>query len=419
MSDSPQPHQRAFFALVFAFFVNFLGYAFIVPILPSWQTQFALNATQATLLVSLWAVPLFFFGPLTGRITDRFGAGRTVLVSLVLLTGSSCLYIVATNEWFSRPFLLLAVARLIHGASGATIMTAGLAAASQLWPTRFGEQAGKLLGVAAIGGLFGPVLGGLLFTWGEGMAFMVLAGVTFAVVPVVFLAANEIGGPSKGISGTVSIRVFFTDPILFRVGVLLAITTVATGALEAGVPLFLNDTLGFSSAQIGGVLLVMVLMQGIGSVVWGRLVDRKGPTRYMLVGWTVVVLSLMGVGVSGALFSGDVAVLVMICLLGAFQFSIAAAQIPMLPMIDTATTRALGEGNPGLAFGAFGAAWAAGTILGPLLVGPVFDLFGSWSIALGGLAVPALAALALTWSNRDDLKECYEEEISKRHVGSS
>lgn len=419
MSDSPQPHRRAFFALVFAFFVNFLGYAFIVPILPSWQTQFALNATQATLLVSLWAVPLFFFGPLTGRITDRFGAGRTVLVSLVLLTGSSCLYIVATNEWFSRPFLLLAVARLIHGASGATIMTAGLAAASQLWPTRFGEQAGKLLGVAAIGGLFGPVLGGLLFTWGEGMAFMVLAGMTLAVVPVVFLAAAEIGGPSKGISGTVSIGVFFTDPILFRVGVLLAITTVATGALEAGVPLFLNDTLGFSSAQIGGVLLVMVLMQGIGSVVWGRLVDRKGPTRYMLVGWTVVVLSLMGVGVSGALFSGDVAVLVMIFLLGAFQFSIAAAQIPMLPMIDTATTRALGEGNPGLAFGAFGAAWAAGTILGPLLVGPVFDLFGSWSIALGGLAVPALAALALTWSNRDDLRECYEEEISKRHVGSS
>lgn len=419
MSDSPQPHQRAFFALVFAFFVNFLGYAFIVPILPSWQTQFALNATQATLLVSLWAVPLFFFGPLTGRITDRFGAGRTVLVSLVLLTGSSCLYIVATNEWFSRPFLLLAVARLIHGASGATIMTAGLAAASQLWPTRFGEQAGKLLGVAAIGGLFGPVLGGLLFTWGEGMAFMVLAGMTLAVVPVVFLAAAEIGGSSKGISGTVSIGVFFTDPILFRVGVLLAITTVATGALEAGVPLFLNDTLGFSSAQIGGVLLVMVLMQGIGSVVWGRLVDRKGPTRYMLVGWTVVVLSLMGVGVSGALFSGDVAVLVMIFLLGAFQFSIAAAQIPMLPMIDTATTRALGEGNPGLAFGAFGAAWAAGTILGPLLVGPVFDLFGSWSIALGGLAVPALAALALTWSNRDDLRECYEEEISKRHVGSS
>ena len=97
--------KRAFLALLLAFFVNFLGYAFIVPILPSWQTQFGLNATQATLLISLWAVPLLLFGPLTGRITDRFGAGPTVLVSLVLLTFSSGLYIVATNEWVGRPFL--------------------------------------------------------------------------------------------------------------------------------------------------------------------------------------------------------------------------------------------------------------------------------------------------------------------------
>ena len=394
--------------------MNFLGYAFIVPVLPAWQTQFGLNTTQATLLVSLWAVPLLLLGPVTGRITDRYGAGLTVAVSLLLLAGSSGLYVVATKEWVGHPFILLSFARLVHGASGATIMTAGLASASQLWPTRFGEQAGKLLGIAAIGGLFGPVMGGLLFTWGEAWAFAVLGGLTLAVVPVVVAAMKEIGGPVEGSSASVSLRVFFEDAILFRVGVLLAITTVATGALEAGVPLFLDDTLGLSSAEIGGVLLVMVLMQGIGSVVWGRLVDRKGPTRYMVIGWTIVVLSLVGVGATGALLKGDVAVFAMIGLLGAFQFSIAAAQIPMLPMIDTATNRALGEGNPGLAFGVFGAAWAAGTILGPLLVGPVFDLFGSWALALGGLAIPALGALLITLSNQEVLRDCYETEINKR-----
>jgi len=412
--SSTTMHKRAFLALVLAFFVNFLGYAYIVPILPAWQTLFSLNATQATLLVSLWAVPLFLLGPVTGRITDRFGSGRTIFVSLVLLSGSSCLYIVATNELVGRPFLLLAMARLLHGASGATIMTAGLASASQLWPTNFGEQAGKLLGIAAIGGLLGPVLGGVLFTWGEATAFLVLACLTLAVCPVVLLAIKDIGGPSETASSTVSVRIFFDDPILFRVGVLLAITTVATGALEAGVPLFLDDSLGLSSAEIGGVLLVMVLMQGIGSVVWGRLVDKKGPTRYMIIGWSCVVLSLLGVGVVGALVTGEMAIFGMIALLGGFQFSIAAAQIPMLPMIDTATNRALGEGNPGLAFGVFGAAWAAGTILGPLLVGPVFDVFGSWALALGGLAVPAFGALLLTLVNKEILGECYDTEIAKR-----
>ena len=174
------------------------------------------------------------------------------------------------------------------------------------------------------------------------------------------------------------------------------------------------DALGLSSAAIGGVLLVMVLMQGLGSVIWGRWVDRHGPTRYMIIGWFFVVLSLLGVGLVGYVLSGNMAVLAMILLLGSFQFFIAAAQIPMLPMIDTATNRALGEGNPGLAFGVFGAAWAAGTIVGPLLVGPAFDAFGSWAIALGGLALPALGALLLTLTNRDLLHECYEEESKKR-----
>lgn len=411
--------DRAYLALLLAFFVDFLGYAYIVPILPSWQTQFSMNATQATLLVSLWAVPVFLFGPLTGRITDIFGAGRTIFVSLLLLSASSFLYIIATNEMFEHPVFLLAVARLLHGASGATIMTAGLASASKLWPTRFGEQAGKLLGMAAIGGLFGPVIGGVLFTWGEAYAFAFLGLVTLAVCPVVYLAAKDVGGPHQSQSATVSITVFFSDPILFRVGILLTITTIATGALEAGVPLFLDDSLGLNSAKIGGILLVMVLMQALGSVVWGKWVDRHGPTRYMLIGWSFVVMALIGVGILGSLLTGNPAVFAMMGLLGAFQFSIAAAQIPMLPMIDTATNRALGEGNPGLAFGVFGAAWAAGTIIGPLTVGPLYDIFQSWPIALGGLAVPAALALLLTFMNRDTLSDCYHAEIMKRNEQAS
>ena len=415
MKNSIEKGQKvAFRALIAAFFVNFLGYAFIVPILPSWQNQFDINATQATLLVSLWAVPMFLMGPLSGRITDRFGAGTTILTSLILLTLSSGVYLLATNEWLPHPFLALCFARLLHGASGATIMTAGLAAASQLWPTRFGEQAGKLLGIAAIGGLLGPVFGGLLFAWGDASAFGFLALVTFSVVPVIIYAGPSIGKAQEPSVGGASVKVFFTDPVLLRVGILLAITTIATGALEAGVPLFLDDTLGLGSAEIGGVLLVMVLMQGLGSLIWGKLVDRNGPTRYMILGWSVVVASLLGVGFVGWKFSGNNAVFGMIVLLGAFQFSIAAAQIPMLPIIDTATNRALGEGNPGLAFGAFGTAWAAGTILGPLMVGPVFDIFQSWALALGVLALPATVALFITLKNREMLHECYDSEMQRR-----
>jgi len=406
--------KLAYTALVWAFFVNFLGYAFIVPILPSWQVQFGFNATQATLLVSLWAVPMFLFGPLTGRLTDKIGAGRTVFFSMVFLSGSGALYLIATEELVPRAFAVLAAARLIHGASGAAIMTAGLASASQLWPTNFGEQAGKLLAIATIGGLLGPVVGGVLFEYVDSGAFLFLAGATAAVIPLVWYASPAIGKSQTPTQGNVSIKVFITNPVLLRVGILLMVTTIATGALEAGVPLFLSDELQLGSAMIGGVLLVMVLMQGIGSLVWGKLVDKRGPTRYMVIGWSLVVVSLAGVGVFGWKLEGVAAIASMILLLGIFQYSIAAAQIPMLPMIDTAATQACGEGNPGLAFGAFGTAWAAGTILGPLLVGPVYDISNSWPLALGLLAVPATFALIMTLRNKEMLHDCYASVMEER-----
>jgi len=406
--------RLAYTALVWAFFVNFLGYAFIVPILPSWQVQFGFNATQATLLVSLWAVPMFLFGPLTGRLTDKIGAGRTVFFSMVFLSGSSALYLIATEELVPQAFAVLAAARLIHGASGAAIMTAGLASASQLWPTNFGEQAGKLLAIATIGGLLGPVVGGVTFEYVGSGAFIFLALATAAVIPLVWYASPAIGKSQMPTQGNVSIKVFVTNPVLLRVGILLMVTTIATGALEAGVPLFLSDELQLGSAMIGAVLLVMVLMQGIGSLVWGKLVDKRGPTRYMVIGWSLVVASLAGVGLFGWQLKGMAAIASMILLLGLFQYSIAAAQIPMLPMIDTAATKACGEGNPGLAFGAFGTAWAAGTILGPLLVGPVYDFSNSWPLALGLLAVPATFALIMTLRNKEMLHECYASVMEER-----
>ena len=81
MNDSQK--RWAFWALAAAFLVDFLGYAFIVPILPSWKQEFALSNTEATALVSLWAVPLFLLGPKTGRITDRLGASNDSIFTIL------------------------------------------------------------------------------------------------------------------------------------------------------------------------------------------------------------------------------------------------------------------------------------------------------------------------------------------------
>ena len=405
----------AFWALSFAFLVDFLGYAFIVPILPSWKAQFGLSNTEATALVSLWAVPLFFLGPKTGRLTDRFGAGKTILFSLFALTIAALLYIVAMRITIIDGFYVLAIARLLHGASGAGIMTAGFAAASDIWPTNFGEISGKLIAMATIGGLLGPVIGGAAYTVNEEFAFFGLALITALVIPLVYVTTKELGQGGQPAQGSVPLKVFIQNPVLFRIGVLVTMTTLATGALEAGVPLFLADNLGLNAAWIGAVLLVMVVAQGLGGWMWGYLVDRNGPVRYMIFGWCLVTISLIAAGyVAHSISDKTLAAYMIIVLLGMFQFAISAAQVPMLPIIDTATSQVYGKGGAGLAFGAFGTAWAAGTIIGPLVIGPVFDYTNSWGITLGILAIPMLAGLIITIFNSQLLHDCYAEEMEKR-----
>ncbi len=406
----------AFWALSCAFLVDFLGYAFIVPILPSWKQEFALSNTEATALVSLWAVPLFLLGPKTGRITDKFGAGKTILFSLFCLTGASLLYLIAMKVTFVDGFIILAIARLIHGASGAAILTAGFAAASDIWPTKFGEISGKLIAMATIGGLLGPVIGGVAYTIGPEYAFIGLALITAAIIPIVYVTTKELGhGKGEPAQGSVPLRVFIQNPVLFRIGLLVTMTTLATGALEAGVPLFLEDNLGLNAAWIGAVLLVMVVAQGLGGWMWGALVDRNGPVKYMIFGWWIVTIAMLAAGyVAYSISDATLVAYCIIVILGIFQFAISAAQVPMLPMIDTATSQVYGKGGAGLAFGAFGTAWAAGTIIGPMVIGPVFDYTGSWGITLGILAIPMFAGLIITVTNRQMLRECYNSEMSKR-----
>jgi len=84
-------------------------------------------------------------------------------------------------------------------------------------------------------------------------------------------------------------------------------------------------------------------------------------------------------------------------------------------MVDTATTQVYGEGGAGLAFGAFGTAWAAGTIVGPLVIGGVYDYTNNWGISLGILAIPMAMGLLITLGNRQLLSDCYNSEMSKRH----
>mgnify|MGYP002527250202 CR=1 FL=1 len=146
-----------------------------------------------------------------------------------------CLY--ETEEILGNGCWILDVARVLEGIVVTAFITAGITVGSTLWPNNFGEQVGKLVGVATIGGLLGPAIGGFAFELGQDMAFIVLAALTGLAIPIVALAWRDIDG-GKGASREgaqaierVPLRMFFDNPMLFRIGILVFLSTLATGAL--------------------------------------------------------------------------------------------------------------------------------------------------------------------------------------------
>jgi MFS family permease len=72
-------------------FVDMVGLAMIIPLLPFYATDLGASATVVGLLVSAFSVAQLAVAPLWGRFSDRYGRRPAILAGL-LLTG--CAYVI-------------------------------------------------------------------------------------------------------------------------------------------------------------------------------------------------------------------------------------------------------------------------------------------------------------------------------------
>lgn len=181
-APSPFRQPKAVWAVAFACVISFMGIGLVDPILPSLSGQLGASHAEVELLFTSYLVVTAIAMLVTGWVSSRIGAKRTLITGLVLIVAFAALAGASSGIWGivgfragwglgNALFIATSLAVIVGSASG------GFAGAIVLYETALG------LGIAT-----GPLVGGLLgsVSW-RGPFFGVSVLMLIALVATVVL----------------------------------------------------------------------------------------------------------------------------------------------------------------------------------------------------------------------------------------
>lgn len=363
-------------------FVDMVGLAMVLPLLPYYATSFGVNAAMVGILVSAFSVAQLASAPSWGRFSDRYGRRPAILAGLLITAIAYLLFAVADSVW------LLLASRIVQGAAGGTIGVVQAYVTDESRPEDRTKSLGWLSAVTSLGAVVGPAFGSVMVTIG-GRAAPGYAAAALAILVALFawrfLSETEDEGftaeirapvPSTGPAAIASVLTRWREPAPR----LIWIYAIAVGAFYGTVPtmpLLLEQRLGITEHTVGYVIM---MLGGVGviarSLVLGRAVEWLGEERLSQVG---LVLLAAGLTLFGATDGYVVLVLSLVLMpLGtAFLF----------PCVTGQLSRLVSRRERGLYMGVQQAFGGASRVVFPIGVGLAMDRIG--------LGVPFYAAGAL------------------------
>lgn len=380
----------------------FYSFSVYQQVLPS---VFSTTATAISLATSVYLLSIALTGPSVGRLTDRYGPRRVLLVGGVIAGVGFCLLSITQTIW--ELYLFYFVVGL--GMSGAGAVATSTAVSS--W---FVRRRGTAIGITMIGMSVGALtmpnlVRVIIETSGWQLSFLMLGLIAWTlIIPTVWFVMkdhphemgllpdgaavlNQSGDPhaselttSKEPGRPVAT---FTSATYWLVSIVFFLANIAlSGVLQHEVSFLTNEAImPFSIAS-----LALGLTGGIGALgklAFGYLSDRIS-SRYAIM----LCFGLQAVGVSLLMFAREVTIWPFVSVYGFAMGGQYATQ-------PTVVAEVFGSSSFGTTLGRLTPAIALGLAVGPFMTAWIYDTTRSYSeafIIITLLYVVCTVAMAFT-----------------------
>ncbi|HEY4888334.1 MAG TPA: MFS transporter [Candidatus Dormibacteraeota bacterium] len=309
----------------------------------------------STLAAALLSLP-------SGILVDRFGARALLAISFVLAAGSQLATAVTPSV---APLFFWQV---IGGLAGGVQQTALFSAVTESTSaSRMGRTMGWLTFSMQAGFFLGPSVAGIALRWIDIRTdIAVTTALLLFAIPGAIAASGTRQQTGRGLSLRAPLQALLRQRSFLPVTIGLVAATLVSGTIGAFLPVFGREALGLPSAQVGYLLALQAVANGLSRLPGGRLVDRA---RHR---WPIVFVGVLGWSAACVVLGHLTGFVGPAIVLAAGTPFIATAFVAMgVVFADLSATS-----TRGVTMGMYGTILFLGLSAGPLVFGPVVQGYG-------------------------------------------
>jgi MFS family permease len=370
------PESRRMVALYVAAGASFAALAARGLTVPLYAHDLGANRFEVGALFSVSTLAGALLSLPSGILVDRFGA-RALLAGSFLLAGASQLATAFTPS-VAPLFIWQIVGGLAAGAQQAALFSAVTESTSG---SRLGRALGWLTFSMQTGFFLGPTIAGLALRWIDVRTDIAVTTVLLlAAIPGAIAASGTRQHTGQGFSLRAPLRALIGQRSFVPVTIGLLSVTLGWGTIGAFLPVFGKEALGLPSAQVGYLLAIQAIVNGISRLPGGRLVDRARH-RWPIVFTGAIVWAAASVALGH--LTGFVWPAIVLAAATPFMATSFIAIGVVFADLSATSTR-------GVTMGMYGTILFLGLALGPLVFGPLVQSLG---YAVGFTACAAASVL--------------------------